>query len=246
MTRPHKPTYTPGMIVRHDTFGRGIVTSVKDREEYQVATVRFEGWGIRRLHSEVAPMVVVPESKDGESHPEGVGLCGVSNKIVPFDDTCDEFSCRLTRRDISAPSDRKTAPPPASRRLLKGFAHDIAYKFARSTQHFAWLALRHRTRRVEIELFSPRIEPGLFDIGRNRVLAKMCRDNLAELLARLVPPATVSKAVLVADFGIDDVREVWGIQSSSIGRSTFTVVLTDDRGKEWVGTVTDEQVLLDD
>jgi len=52
----------------------------------------------------------------------------------------------------------------------------------------------------------------------------------------------VASAALSAHFGIDDYSEDG--RSASIGRSVFTVILTDDRGKDWRVDHAEERVLI--
>lgn len=117
------------------------------------------------------------------------------------------------------------------RKHIKSFASGIAHMFACSAQHYAWLAYQHRLQAVTIDFLELRIEPAEFDIERNRILAGMCRRTLLRNVGQLAPPGVVTSAVLSVHFGIDDYL-VDGC-SDSIGRSVFTVILTDDRGKEW-------------
>jgi len=117
------------------------------------------------------------------------------------------------------------------RKYIKSFAGGIAHMFACSAVHYAWLAYQYQKSEMTIDLLSLRIEPVEFDIERNRILASMCRRTLLRNIEHLRFPGAVVSAVLLADFGIDDFTEDG--QTASIGRSSFTVVLTDDRGKEW-------------
>ena len=95
---------------------------------------------------------------------------------------------------------------------------------------------------VTIDLMGLQIDPAEFDIERNRILAGMCQRTLLRNTGQLAPPGAVASAVLSAQFGIDDHSEE--ARSSSIGRSVFTVVLTDDRGKEWRVDHVEERVLI--
>lgn len=119
-----------------------------------------------------------------------------------------------------------------SRRFLKSFASGTAFMFAGSAAHYAWLAHHYGISRVIIDLLTVKIEPVEFDISRNRILASMCQSSLEMSFKRLKPPAAVMAARLVVDFGIEDYC-VDENGRESIGRSVFTVILTDDRGKEW-------------
>ena len=107
--------------------------------------------------------------------------------------------------------------------------------FACSAQHYAWLAYQNQLPTVTIDLLELRIEPAELDIERNRILAEMCQSTLHRHAGQLAPPGAVASAVLSAHFGIDDYSEDG--RSASIGRSVFTLVLTDDRGKEWRETL---------
>ena len=128
------------------------------------------------------------------------------------------------------------------RKHIKSFASGIAHMFACSAQHYAWLAYQHRLPTVTIDLLEMRIEPAEFDIERNRILAGMCQRTLFRNAGQLAPPGVVASAVLSAHFGIDDYSEDG--RSASIGRSIFTVILTDDRGKEWRIAHAEERMLI--
>ena len=128
------------------------------------------------------------------------------------------------------------------RKHIKSFASGIAHMFACSAQHYAWLAYQHQLPIVTIDLLELRIDPAEFDIERNRILAGMCQRTLLRNSGQLAPPGAVVSAVLSAHFGIDDYSE--GGHSASIGRSVFTVVLADDRGKEWCVEHVEERMLI--
>lgn len=128
------------------------------------------------------------------------------------------------------------------RKHIKSFASGIAHMFACSAQHYAWLAYQHRLPTVTIDLLELRIDPSEFDIERNRILAGMCQRTLLRNFEQLAPPGAVASAVLSAHFGIDDYSEDG--RPTSIGRSVFTVVLTDDRGKEWRVDHAEERLLI--
>ena len=128
------------------------------------------------------------------------------------------------------------------RKHIKSFASGIAHMFACSAQHYAWLAYQHRLSTVAIDLLELRIEPAEFDIERNRILAGMCQRTLFRNSGELAPPRAVVTAVLSAHFGIDDYSEDG--RSASIGRSIFTMILTDDRGKEWRVDHAEERMLI--
>jgi hypothetical protein len=130
------------------------------------------------------------------------------------------------------------------RKHIKSFASGIVHMFACSAQHYAWLAYQHRLPTVTIDLLELRIEPAEFDIERNRVIAGMCQRTLLRNAGQLAPPGAVVTAVLSAHFGIDDYSKDG--RSASIGRSVFTVNLTDDRGKEWRVDYSEERVLIQD
>lgn len=128
------------------------------------------------------------------------------------------------------------------RKHIKSFASGIAHMFACSAQHYAWLAYQHRLPTVTIDLLELRIEPAEFDIERNRILAGMCQRTLFRNAGQLAPPGAVVTAVLSVHFGIDDHSEDG--RSASIGRSVFTVILTDDRGKAWRVDHAEERMLI--
>jgi len=128
-------------------------------------------------------------------------------------------------------------PQTLSRRYIKSFAGGAAHKFSSSANHYAWLAHHYGISRITVNLLTLSIEPPEFDISRNRTLAEQCRSSLLRNLERLKPPGAVTAAVLVAEFDIDDyVRKDNGTEF--VGRSSFVVTLTDDRGKDWCGSVT--------
>lgn len=128
-----------------------------------------------------------------------------------------------------------------TRRELTGIARGIADKFSVSLQHYAWLARKHGIKTVAIDLLAPRISPEPFDIERNRMLADMCRENLNELLQRLPPPVKVLSAELTADFTIPGSADEE--QREAMGPTTVTVLLTDERGKKWLGVNRTETTL---
>ena len=103
-------------------------------------------------------------------------------------------------------------------------------------------AVQHQLSTVAIDLLELRIEPAEFDIERNRILAGMCQRTLFRNAGQLAPPGAVVTAVLSAHFGIDDYSEDG--RSASVGRSIFTVILTDDRGKEWRVDHAEERMLI--
>lgn len=139
-------------------------------------------------------------------------------------------------------ADTPFGPNQLGRKHIKSFASGIAHMFSCSAQHYAWLAYQHRLPTVTIDLLDLRIKPSEFDIERNRILAGMCQRTLFRNFEQLVPPGAVVSAVLSAHFGIDDYSEDG--RSASIGRSVFTAILTDDRGKEWRVDHTEERMLI--
>lgn len=128
------------------------------------------------------------------------------------------------------------------RKHIKSFASGIAHMFTCSAQHYVWLAYQHQLPTVTIDLLELRIEPAAFDIERNRILAEMCRKTLLKNAGQLARPGAVASAVLSAHFGIDDYSEDGS--SASIGRSVFTVILIDDRSKEWRVDHAEERMLI--
>jgi hypothetical protein len=133
-------------------------------------------------------------------------------------------------------------PNKLGRKHIKSFASGIAHMFSCSAQHYAWLAYQHRLPTVSVDLLDLRIEPSEFDIERNRILAGMCQRTLIRNFEQLAPPGAVASAVLSANFGIDDYSKDG--RSASIGQSVFTVILTDDRGKEWRVDHAEERMLI--
>ena len=122
---------------------------------------------------------------------------------------------------------------PLGRRYLKSFAGGIAHKFSASAEHYAYLAWEYRVPRVTIDLISLKIDPPEFDIPRNRNLAWMCQLSLFGSVLRLLQPARVVKATLIANF--EFVFPWPDSPGSHLGQSVYTVILTDERGKEWRG-----------
>lgn len=184
----------------------------------------------------------------------GFGYCLVRSEIMSFDwgSGCDDFYCRSAWRmenssesgeacmDTKDENSRKV-----SRRDLKSYASGTVTMFACSSQHYAWLAQHHGIAHVEIDLLTLQIQPEQFDIERNRILAGHCQNSLMRNIRKLSPPAAVISAKLSADFGINDFTEdEYGTLSA--GKTVYAVTLTDDRGKEWTATITDERVLAED
>lgn len=95
---------------------------------------------------------------------------------------------------------------------------------------------------MTIDLLELRIEPAEFDIERDRILAGMCQRTLLRNTEQPAPLGAVVTASLSAHFGIGDYSEDG--RSASIGRSVFTVILIDDRGKEWRVDHAEEKVLI--
>ncbi len=186
---------------------------------------------------------------DNDYSTTGFGYCQVHSEIMSFDwgCGCDEFYCRSAwRADIAAAGANEMTQATdnskkISRRDLKSYASGTVNMFACSAQHYAWLAYHHGIAHVEIDLFTLYIEPQQFDIERNRILAGYCRDSLLRNISRLTPPAAVTSARLTADFGINDFKE--GQYGGSIGKTVYSLVLTDDRGKDWIATITVARVL---
>ncbi|ABB38647.2 hypothetical protein Dde_1850 [Oleidesulfovibrio alaskensis G20] len=129
------------------------------------------------------------------------------------------------------------------RKYIKSFASGIAHMFAYSAEHYAWLAYRYQAPSVTIDIWSQRIEPGLFDIERNRILAGMCQQALQRNVTRLAPPAEVVSATVSARFGIENYLKDGN--SASIGRSVFTAVLVDECGKQWQAGYVEERMLIE-
>jgi hypothetical protein len=114
--------------------------------------------------------------------------------------------------------------------------------FASSAQHYAWLAHKLGISMVTIDLIELRIEPAEFNTDRNRVLAEMCQRTLLRNTQKLTPPGSVRSAVLSAQFDTNDYSEGGG--APSIGESVFSVILTDDQGKEWRVEHVEKRVLV--
>jgi hypothetical protein len=164
---------------------------------------------------------------------------------------CDVFYCRAawqiehSDEGKSSMNKKNETSKKISRRDLKSFASGTINMFASSAQHYAWLAHYHGIDHLEIDLFTLLIKPEQFDIERNRVLAGYCRNSLMRNIARLTAPAAVTSARLIADFGINDFKE-GEHGNASIGKTVYSLVLTDDRGKNWTATITDLRVLAQD
>lgn len=191
---------------------------------------------------------------EDDSSSTGFGYCLVHSEIMSFDwgSGCDDFYCRTAWRiensavdeDLSM-NQRYENLTKTSRRDLKNYACGIVSMFACSAQHYSWLAYHHGIAHVEIDLFTLCIQPEQFDIERNRILAGYCRNSLLRNISRLTPPAAVISARLTADFGINYFKEI-ASGNAFIGKTVYTVTLTDDRGKEWIATNTDAKVLAQD
>lgn len=128
---------------------------------------------------------------------------------------------------------------PLGRRYLKSFASGIAYQFLCSCEHYAYMAYQHRVRIVEIDLLTLRISPDIFCIDRNLNLARICQRTLYRSIEWHAMQNKLTAAVIRANFGIDTYTAVPD-RIPTIGKSTFTVILTDDRGKEWKVELIDE------
>ena len=128
------------------------------------------------------------------------------------------------------------------RNYLSSFAYGIAFKFACSAEHYAWLAHLHRISEVNIDLLTMIVEPEEFDIERNRILAAMCRTNLLDNVRKIPPPFCLTRATLSAFFGIDDYAKNRHIESK--GKSVFTVIVGDEHGRAWQGEHIESRMLI--
>jgi len=122
-------------------------------------------------------------------------------------------------------------------RKLRGFARDIAYKFAVSAAHYAYLAAENREPQVTIDLLGESIAPAVFDIERNRCLANQCRENLRYIVTR-VNPVVLKSAILTARFNIGVIKP--GTMLAEATEVSYSVILTDGKGREWVGIYRDD------
>lgn len=111
--------------------------------------------------------------------------------------------------------------------MLRGIAYNVAHVFAGSCEHYANMACEHQVRNVEIDLLADDIEPIVFDIRRNRILAERCGRMLADQVARTIG-IKLQAARLVLDSRFDEPAD--GMVDAFV-----TVTITDDRGKDWGG-----------
>jgi len=170
-----------------------------------------------------------------------------NNHLLPMEDWRRlEWMPReaLDSARVQSKTNSKAPSPRLGRKHLKCFASGIAHMFACSAEHYALMAHQHQIQEVKIDLFSLKTEPIEFNIKRNRILAGMCQRSLFRNIEKLNPPGSVNSAVLIAHFGIDDYsKDNRGV--SSIGEFIYSVILTDDRGKEWrVDTRVERQLCL--
>ncbi len=127
------------------------------------------------------------------------------------------------------------------RKHILCFGAGIADMFAASAEHIAWLAHHYGIRQVTVDLLSLEITPGQFNIPRNQQLAKLCRNSLLRNAQRLKPPGALTHAKLIADFDIEDYQIEPKFET--VGKTTITVFLTDDRGKVWKSTLVSPRLL---
>jgi len=116
-------------------------------------------------------------------------------------------------------------------RLLKGFAYNIAYKFAISANHFAFMAYQGAGKEVHIDLMSGEIEPKGYRKERNEILVQLCVDNFLSLINKN---------------GLDEIQDaimevVFDVENKEIANnvvlipSKIRVRIIDDRGREYMG-----------
>lgn len=109
---------------------------------------------------------------------------------------------------------------------LRNVARNIAHKFSVSSMYFAELSANNDFIDVEIELISESIMPLLFDIERNRILVKYCKDNFYYLLTDM-EKQRLKTATLKAHF--------YSIEEIIFG--DFTLVITLDNDVEITGNI---------
>ena len=86
-------------------------------------------------------------------------LCFHARKMI-FIKTDNQFNFQTTPADIS-------------RRNLKGIAGGVAHQFNCSTNYYAFQAVANNQPQIRINLQSLDITPDLFNVERNRILARM-------------------------------------------------------------------------
>lgn len=94
---------------------------------------------------------------------------------------------------------------------LRGFAHNIAYKFAISSEHFAYMAIHGASPEAHIDLLSRNIMQKEYQIERNNILVKHCVDNLLYLIKKV--SVKVISAILDCKFEINYISNVNGYES---------------------------------
>lgn len=114
-----------------------------------------------------------------------------------------------------------------SRKNLKGIAGGIAHQFNSSASSYAYQAVSNSQSQVSIDLLSLAITPSLFNVERNRILARMCQTTLWRNIKQW-PDLEIQFTELVANFDLSSINEegTW---------VTVVVSLCDERGKKWVG-----------
>lgn len=122
---------------------------------------------------------------------------------------------------------------------LKGYAYNIAHKFSCSAEYFCFMALRDNVPVLTIDLLTSEIKPESFDIERNQILVGHCRDNLLYLVNNHA--VKLQNAKLTVYFTEDGYSQINSIRHEDgyylIGSVRYEVILTDERGKNWVGVL---------
>lgn len=131
--------------------------------------------------------------------------------------------------------------PNLGRKYIKSFASGIAFQFACSADHFAWLAWQEGLPVTLVDLISGRIMPEWLEIDRNLNLVQLCHSSLLYSLKRLKPPAMILSAKIEIRFGLTGYQHDSHIPEP--GGASYTVILTDDRNKDWQVTHYEKKVL---
>jgi len=120
-------------------------------------------------------------------------------------------------------------------RRLRGVVHNLADKFARSCEHFAYLAMSRDVRSITVDLLGPSISPDQFSSERNLNLAKMCSADLRRYIAS-VAANPVQAAHVVATFQ-------QGPETHTV-EGRIEAIILDDRQRLWSAVAYNRQQAL--
>jgi hypothetical protein len=126
----------------------------------------------------------------------------------------------------------RSSPGLSRYRSLKGLAHNLAFQFALSCEHIAYLALQAGLPKLQVDLMLRRIDPGWLEIPRNLNLVGICYARL-EAYMESVSPGMIVNATLCAYFEpydhVEDPETCW----KGRARSWIWAKILDDKGRTW-------------